>query len=93
MIWTSGPEFQIQKALPRSYNRATLPQKWPPPPRNVAASRELTATTKLTELSISRGFSTKLCWWRAMIKHVETATSKKEARRDFTEKDTLCLQH
>ena len=26
-------------------NRATLPQKWPPPPRNVADSCELTATT------------------------------------------------
>ena len=36
-------------------NRATLPQKWPPPPRNVADSCEMTATTKQTELSISRG--------------------------------------
>ena len=30
-------------------NRATVPQKWPPPPRNVADSCELTETTKLTE--------------------------------------------
>ena len=36
-------------------NRATLPQKWPPPPRNVADLCELTATTKQTEPSISRG--------------------------------------
>ena len=27
-------------------NRATVPQKWPPPSRNVADSCELTATTK-----------------------------------------------
>jgi len=31
-------------------NRATLPQKWPPPPRNMAYSCEWTATTKPTEL-------------------------------------------
>jgi len=30
-------------------NRATLPQKWPPPPRNVANLCELTATTKPQE--------------------------------------------
>ena len=35
-------------------NRATLPQKWPPPPRNVADSCELTASTKPTGPSISR---------------------------------------
>ena len=33
-------------------NRATLPQTWPPPPRNVADSCELTATTKQTKPSI-----------------------------------------
>ena len=36
-------------------NRATLPQKWPPIPRNVADSCELTATTQQTEPSMSRG--------------------------------------
>jgi len=34
-------------------HRATLPQKWPPPPRNVDDSRELTETTKPTQQSIS----------------------------------------
>ena len=32
-------------------NRVTLPQKWPPPPRNVAHSCELTEMTKPTEPS------------------------------------------
>ena len=36
-------------------NRATLPQKCPPLSRNVADSRELTATTQQAEPSISRG--------------------------------------
>jgi len=36
-------------------NRATLPQKWSPPHRNVADSCDLTATNKPTQPSISRG--------------------------------------
>ena len=33
-------------------NRATLPQTWPRPPRNVAGSCELTVTIKPTELFV-----------------------------------------
>ena len=36
-------------------NRATLPQKWPPNPKNLAVSCELTEPTKPTQPSIFRG--------------------------------------
>jgi len=49
-------------------NWGSLPQKWPPPPRNLAHSSERTATTKQMELSISRGRSGFRGWgWHRLV--------------------------
>ena len=46
-------------------DRATLPQKWPPPSRNVDDSCELTATTQQPEPSVSRMIDIGAVFWTA----------------------------
>ena len=74
-------------------NRATLPQKWPPTPRNVADSCELTATTRgqLRAVVLERGLGPVVARRRSVVQF-QASRLETALRQNFSNKATVHLK-